>query len=138
MWMQAIAIILPRVQRHFAREFPRQLSLDLSIVLTLHPVPDNQIGLLSSTMFAGMMFGAVGWGTCTLTCLSALKPKTYHPQAPISWVVALHSTQLYSLPLSSAWPAHSLQHFLCFALAFFSLEAPLGYAWLSNCLLPTS
>ena len=28
-------------------------------------------------MFAGMMFGAVGWGTCTLTCLSALKPKTF-------------------------------------------------------------
>ncbi|KAF8491171.1 MFS general substrate transporter [Russula emetica] len=46
MWMQAIAIILPRVQRHFA-------------------LPDNQIGLLSSTMFAGMMFGAVGWGTCS-------------------------------------------------------------------------
>ncbi|KAI0249030.1 major facilitator superfamily domain-containing protein [Lactifluus subvellereus] len=44
MWMQAIAIILPRVQRHFA-------------------LPDNQIGILSSTMFAGMMFGAVGWGT---------------------------------------------------------------------------
>ena len=131
-----------RVQPHFARGFPRQLSLDLSIILTLHPVPDNQIGLLSSTVFAGMMFGAVGWGTCTLTCLSALKPKTYrstyHPQAPISWVVALRSTQLYSLPLSSAWPAHSPQHFLCFALAFFSLEAPLGYACLSNYLLPTS
>lgn len=46
MWMQAIAIILPRVQRHFS-------------------LPDNQIGLLSSAMFAGMMFGAVGWGTCS-------------------------------------------------------------------------
>ncbi|KAI0286406.1 major facilitator superfamily domain-containing protein [Russula brevipes] len=46
MWMQAIAIILPRVQRHFS-------------------LPDNRIGLLSSTMFAGMMFGAVGWGTCS-------------------------------------------------------------------------
>ena len=29
------------------------------------PVPDNYIGTLSSSMFAGMMFGAVGWGTCS-------------------------------------------------------------------------
>ncbi|KAI9507626.1 MFS general substrate transporter [Russula earlei] len=46
MWLQAISIILPRIQRHFS-------------------LPDNRIGLLSSTMFAGMMFGAVGWGTCS-------------------------------------------------------------------------
>ncbi|KAH9959805.1 major facilitator superfamily domain-containing protein [Russula dissimulans] len=46
MWLQAISIILPRVQQHFS-------------------LPDNKIGLLSSTMFAGMMFGAVGWGTCS-------------------------------------------------------------------------
>jgi hypothetical protein len=73
MWMQAIAIILPRVQRHFAREsresmaIPRMSSLNLPSPVP-RPVPDNLIGLLSSTMFAGMMFGAVGWGTCTLTC----------------------------------------------------------------------
>ena len=135
MWMQAIAIILPRVQRHFAREFPRQLSLDLSIVLTLHPVPDNQIGLLSSTMFAGMMFGAVGWGTCTLTCLSALKPKTYHPQAPISWVVALHSTQLYSLPLFGVASSLATTFPMLSTCIFFPLEVPLGYACLLNCLI---
>lgn len=46
MWIQAVAIILPRVQQHYA-------------------VPDNYIGTLSSSMFAGMMFGAVGWGTCS-------------------------------------------------------------------------
>ncbi|KAH7885489.1 major facilitator superfamily domain-containing protein [Phlebopus sp. FC_14] len=46
MWIQAIAIILPRVQQHYS-------------------VPDNYIGTLSSSMFAGMMFGAVGWGTCS-------------------------------------------------------------------------
>ncbi|KAF7987083.1 hypothetical protein HWV62_249 [Athelia sp. TMB] len=28
-------------------------------------VPDSYIGSLSSSMFAGMMFGAVGWGTCS-------------------------------------------------------------------------
>jgi len=27
-------------------------------------VPDNRIGILSSSMFGGMMIGAVGWGTC--------------------------------------------------------------------------
>ncbi|KAL0565988.1 hypothetical protein V5O48_016027 [Marasmius crinis-equi] len=46
MWIQAIAIILPRVQQHYS-------------------IPDNYIGTLSSSMFAGMMFGAVGWGTCS-------------------------------------------------------------------------
>ncbi|KAF8644666.1 hypothetical protein AX16_008326 [Volvariella volvacea WC 439] len=46
MWIQAMAIILPRVQRHYS-------------------VPDNYIGALSSSMFAGMMVGAVGWGTCS-------------------------------------------------------------------------
>ncbi|TBU48542.1 MFS general substrate transporter [Dichomitus squalens] len=46
MWIQAVAIILPRVQQHFS-------------------VRDSYIGLLSSSMFAGMMFGAVGWGTCS-------------------------------------------------------------------------
>ncbi|KAF7299816.1 MFS general substrate transporter [Mycena chlorophos] len=46
MWLQAVAIILPRVQAHYS-------------------VPDSQIGLLSSSMFAGMMLGAVGWGSCS-------------------------------------------------------------------------
>ncbi|KAF6754913.1 MFS general substrate transporter [Ephemerocybe angulata] len=46
MWIQAIAIILPRVQQHYS-------------------VPDSYIGLVSSSMFGGMMLGAVGWGTCS-------------------------------------------------------------------------
>ncbi|KIM54189.1 hypothetical protein SCLCIDRAFT_1222239 [Scleroderma citrinum Foug A] len=46
MWIQAMAIVLPRVQQHFS-------------------VPDSLIGALSSSMFAGMMIGAVGWGTCS-------------------------------------------------------------------------
>ncbi|KAF8799365.1 MFS general substrate transporter [Phlegmacium glaucopus] len=46
MWIQAIAIILPRVQQHYA-------------------VPDSYIGTVSSSMFAGMMIGAIGWGTCS-------------------------------------------------------------------------
>ncbi|KAJ7133593.1 major facilitator superfamily domain-containing protein [Mycena epipterygia] len=46
MWLQAVAIVLPRVQQHYS-------------------VPDNYIGVVSSAMFAGMMIGAVGWGTCS-------------------------------------------------------------------------
>ncbi|TFK93073.1 MFS general substrate transporter [Polyporus arcularius HHB13444] len=46
MWIQAIAIVLPRVQQHFS-------------------VSDGFIGTLSSSMFGGMMFGAIGWGTCS-------------------------------------------------------------------------
>ncbi|KAF5360741.1 hypothetical protein D9756_005094 [Leucocoprinus leucothites] len=46
MWIQAVAIILPRVQQHYH-------------------VSDGVIGGLSSSMFAGMMIGAVGWGTCS-------------------------------------------------------------------------
>ncbi|KAF8610322.1 MFS general substrate transporter [Ceratobasidium sp. AG-I] len=46
MWLQAIAIILPRVQDEYA-------------------VSDSRIGLLSSSVFCGMMFGALGWGSCS-------------------------------------------------------------------------
>lgn len=46
MWLQAIAIILPRVQDEYA-------------------VPDSRIGLLSASVFCGMMFGALGWGSCS-------------------------------------------------------------------------
>ncbi|KZT02036.1 MFS general substrate transporter [Laetiporus sulphureus 93-53] len=44
MWMQTIAIILPRVQEQFS-------------------ISDNYIGTLSSSAFAGIMIGSVGWGT---------------------------------------------------------------------------
>ncbi|KAI8080196.1 major facilitator superfamily domain-containing protein [Gilbertella persicaria] len=44
MWLQTIAIILPRVQEHYS-------------------VPDKWIGTLSSSLFAGMTFGAFFWGS---------------------------------------------------------------------------
>ncbi|KAF9957749.1 hypothetical protein BGZ72_001462, partial [Mortierella alpina] len=43
MWLQCIALILPRVQAQFEIE-------------------DRYIGILSSSMFVGMMFGAMFWG----------------------------------------------------------------------------
>ncbi|KZO97152.1 MFS general substrate transporter [Calocera viscosa TUFC12733] len=45
MWLQGVAVILPRVQDHFH-------------------ISDSRIGILSSSIFFGMMIGAVGWGTC--------------------------------------------------------------------------
>lgn len=47
MWLQAVAIILPRVQDEWN-------------------VEDRWIGLVSSSTFAGMMVGAISWGTCEL------------------------------------------------------------------------
>ncbi|RCH93324.1 hypothetical protein CU097_013048 [Rhizopus azygosporus] len=44
MWLQTIAIVLPRVQEHYS-------------------ISDNLIGILSSSLFAGMTFGAFFWGT---------------------------------------------------------------------------
>ncbi|KAI5118798.1 hypothetical protein M0805_005140 [Coniferiporia weirii] len=46
MWIQTVAIILPRVQQHY-------------------DVSDSYIGYLSSCLFAGMMLGAIGWGSCS-------------------------------------------------------------------------
>jgi len=46
MWLQAIAIILPRIQDQYG-------------------VSNNVIGALSSSTFAGMFLGAFVWGTCT-------------------------------------------------------------------------
>ncbi|KAJ1963909.1 hypothetical protein GGI12_001758 [Dipsacomyces acuminosporus] len=43
MWMQCIACILPRVQQHFS-------------------ISNARIGLMSSSMFLGLMFGALSWG----------------------------------------------------------------------------
>ncbi|CAO3615751.1 unnamed protein product [Cunninghamella blakesleeana] len=44
MWLQTIAIILPRVQEHFS-------------------IDDKWIGTLSSSLFTGMMFGSFFWGS---------------------------------------------------------------------------
>ncbi|KAF8322590.1 MFS general substrate transporter [Clavulina sp. PMI_390] len=46
MWMEGVAIALPRVQDHFN-------------------MTGQQVGVLSSFFFCGMMFGAVVWGNCS-------------------------------------------------------------------------
>ena len=59
-----MAIILPRVQQHFSGQCDYRAPFpSCSSSCT---VPDSNIGILSSSMFAGMMFGAVGWGSCIL------------------------------------------------------------------------
>ncbi|KAG1723017.1 major facilitator superfamily domain-containing protein [Suillus paluster] len=90
MWIQAIAIILPRVQQHYS-------------------VPDNYIGTLSSSMFAGMMFGAVGWGTCSdLLGRSA------------AFNATLFFTALFGIMASFAWS------FLSLCILLFFLGSAVG------------
>jgi hypothetical protein len=48
----------------------RPLNYNHGVLNTLPPVPDSYIGTVSSSMFAGMMVGAVGWGTCKSTPFS--------------------------------------------------------------------
>lgn len=45
MWLEAVAIILPRVQDEYS-------------------ISDRSIGVLSTSIFFGMMLGSIGWGTC--------------------------------------------------------------------------
>ncbi|PWZ02822.1 MFS general substrate transporter [Testicularia cyperi] len=48
MWIQAIAIILPHIQRFFA-------------------ISDSTVGLASSSIFVGMFVGSIAWGTISDT-----------------------------------------------------------------------
>jgi len=69
MWIQAVAIILPRVQDQYSGSpFPLRLHSLSADRRFPDLVPDSRIGALSSSMFAGMMIGAIGWGTCKWPC----------------------------------------------------------------------
>ena len=71
----------------------------ISGVANLHTVPDNRIGYLSSGLFAGMMIGAIGWGSCT-TVVPHLRSLTHFTlQALIYLGEALLSISRYSLQL---------------------------------------
>lgn len=63
MWLQALAIVLPRVQQHYTGESSSDIYHP-SPTQTAYAVADSYIGIFNSSMFAGMMFGAIGWGTC--------------------------------------------------------------------------
>ena len=69
MWIQTVAIILPRVQQHFDGKVVIKQCGQSSFIPS--SVPDSFIGYLSSSMFAGMVIGAVGWGSCMLPIDSA-------------------------------------------------------------------
>lgn len=132
MWLQAIAIILPRMQQQFSSSSTDFFSQVWLIDFPPLKVPDNYIGAVSSAMFAGMMVGAVGWGTCSFICL--------HPVlnlATDTLVVWKVPTLLVEVRLSTA---HSfLPPFLACLLLFqilfqwfvlhsFSSEVRLGWA----------
>lgn len=98
MWIQAIAIILPRVQQHYSGGLPTPLPHSTpSLMPCTLTVPDNYIGSLSSSMFAGMMIGAVGWGTCRHLIIH-----------PLIYVLQLNHTFTFCR-LRSPGPQRSLQ-----------------------------
>ena len=91
------------------------------VLNALPTVPDSYIGTVSSSMFAGMMVGAVGWGTCKVNSHSHIQIiKLIRTKAPISWDELQPLTQLFfSLPSLVSWhlsQIHSLlfaSHFSC-------------------------
>ena len=46
MWLQCVAVVLPRVKDEYG-------------------ISDRWIGLLSASIFTGMLIGAWFWGSCT-------------------------------------------------------------------------
>ena len=71
MWLQAVAIALPRVQVHYA-------------------VPTSSIGYLSSAMFLGMMLGAVSRPFVSLS----LQPHTDRPLIAVMGDMSVRSPSL--------------------------------------------
>src|ERR1700674_2062972 len=55
------------------------LSQNILLILCIL-VPDSYIGAVSSSMFAGMMLGAVGWGTCSSETSLTISDFTYSPR----------------------------------------------------------
>ncbi|CAI2164325.1 3850_t:CDS:2 [Funneliformis geosporum] len=76
MWLQCIAVILPRVQSMKCLNGSHDLIITYSslhtyiyyfIVVGHFELPDSLIGVLSSSLFTGMMFGALFWGVLSDT-----------------------------------------------------------------------
>lgn len=135
MWLQCVASILPRVQQHFA-------------------IPDNQIGLMSSAIFTGMMIGALFWGffsdvrgrrlafTCTMLLSSIFGiASAFSPSYPVLCVMFLFLGFGVggNMPVDGALflefiPVHK-QYLLTFLSVFFSTGAVFTSA-LSWAMLP--
>ena len=92
-------------------------NLHLNLILT---VPNNYIGAISSCMFGGMMFGAVGWGTCEYCNYMSVKRRKIRMlfKVPTSWdavqLSMLHSSLQPCLDFSLPVPIHSCHWGLCF------------------------
>ncbi len=78
-------------------------------------VPDRYIGAVSSSLFCGMMFGAVGWGTCTWNpSLGILLSAYLHFQVPTLWVEAPRLTpHCFSLHFLGYWRPYPGRTRLC-------------------------
>ncbi|GAB1517266.1 hypothetical protein RhiTH_000310 [Rhizoctonia solani] len=108
MWLQAIAIILPRVQDEYA-------------------IPDSQIGLLSASMFCGMMFGALGWGSCSDVVGRSMAFNLTLAFTSLFGVLACLSTSFGSMPTDGTLFLENVpkkkQYLLTALSVFFSLGA---------------
>lgn len=93
----------------------------------MHSVSDSVIGYLSSAMFAGMMIGAVGWGSCMFdasfelyTIITVLAPGSDLLGRSMAFNLTLFFTAIFGL-LSSYAPS-----FLSLCVALFFLGTSVG------------
>lgn len=91
-------------------------------------VSDRYIGTLSSSMFAGMMFGAVGWGTCTSVLPPIFHANRSHCRAPGSDLMGRTTAFNATLFLTSLFGvfASLANTFVWLCLALFFLGSAVG------------
>ena len=128
MWIQAVAIILPRIQQHYAGEANRWNIITRDFQST--SVPDSYIGAISSSMFAGMMIGAVGWGTCKpifILINSSFNSASYKGSDLMGRSTAFNAT-LFFTAIFGIMASFSNSFFtLCIALFFLGSSVGVGH-----------
>lgn len=86
---------------------------------TLPPVPDSYIGTVSSSMFAGMMVGAVGWGTCKSTIVvSSHKTHSHQGSDLMGRITAFNATLFFTAVFGLLASFSNSFSTLCIALFF--------------------
>lgn len=105
--------------------FRYDIGLDCSehALNRLVAVPDNYIGALSSSLFAGMMIGAVGWGTCACYVLQM----TQHCSSTHYLLIRLrrygtdYCIQCHTLLYRYFWPPRVIRQLVQDAMRYFIL-----------------
>ncbi|SCV70168.1 BQ2448_1562 [Microbotryum intermedium] len=107
MWLQCVAIILPRVQEHF-------------------DIGDQWIGLLSTSIFAGMMLGAAAWGSCEFPSQIQTRKEEDRLSTSIPLTLVLVSSQTLLLTSAFGLAAALAPSFLWLCFALFWLGTSVG------------